>query len=103
VNTTLISRNEGFTPEQLCGKKNQFKASFIIFFSAPRRRGENMFEYFSFDNANIFLVLKSLKMIKELCKTQKKPQTNKMTKKHLQNIYFCIQGAVNRVYILIFL
>jgi hypothetical protein len=73
VNTTLISRNEGFTPEQVCGKKNQFKASVIIF-SAPRRRGENMFEYFSFDNANIFLVLKSLKMIKQSRKTQKRPK-----------------------------
>jgi hypothetical protein len=48
---TLISRNTVFTPEQVCGNKDQPEASLS---SQPYKgRMKNFFEYFSFDNVKI--------------------------------------------------
>jgi hypothetical protein len=47
-----------FSPEQVCGKKDQFKASVS---SQPHTGGaKNVLEHFSFDNVKIFLVNKNV-------------------------------------------
>jgi hypothetical protein len=54
-----ISRNAGFPPEQVFGKKGSLQG-FIIFSAAQRRVEIYVYEYISFDNVKIFLVNKNV-------------------------------------------
>jgi hypothetical protein len=58
VYTTLISTNAGFPPNQVCGKKEQFKAS--LSFEPHKGEVKNLFEYFSNNNVKTFLVNKNV-------------------------------------------